>query len=224
MTRRIPFHVIIPLLLCASLPFCAQSRQGAHEFRIGYGRVSAQGNTGEVDMKDSSALTLDYTHFYTRRVSWAIDYFHTSMDARSPSPVFPGAATSRSIPIHSFTFALQYHFMPGSEISPYVGFGANFMFGRSSSSKYLVMSRRLGGYQIVAPAGGVRLGTAFQGGVTWTMRNAFVLDLQASYLDNGIKVDHLEPHGHPVLFYTSAGHETLRVKPLVLSLSVGFRW
>ncbi len=224
MTRRIPYLVILPLILFASLPFCAQSRQGAHEFRIGYGYASAQGSAGEVDMKDSSGMVLNYTHFTTRNVSWAVDYVRTSLDARSPSPVFPGAALSRSIPMHAFTFALQYHFMPDTEFSPYVGFGANFMYGQSASSKYLVMSRRLGGYQLVAPAGGVRVGAAFQAGATWTARNTLVLNLQASYLDNGIKVDRLEPHGHPVLFYTNAGHETLRIKPLVLSLSVGFRW
>ncbi len=224
MTRRIPYLVVLPLLLCAALPFCAQWRQGRHQFTFGYGYVSAQGSTGAVDMKDSSALTLSYTHFYSANVSWAIDYFHTSLDARSPSPVFPGAALSRSIPMHAFTFAFQYHFMPDTAFSPYVGIGANFMYGQSASSKYLVMSRRLGGYQLVAPAGGVRVGAAFQAGATWTARNTFVLNLQASYLDNGIKVDRLEPHGHPVLFYTNAGHETLRVKPLVLSLSVGFRW
>lgn len=150
------------------------------QFRVRAIDVMADGD-GEVvqnpalktDVRHSVVPEVDVTYFFTKNIAAEL------IAATSEHEVDAGFANLGEAWILPPTLTLQYHFMPDSAFSPYVGAGLNYSLFYGETDGF--------GYNDLEVEGGV--GYALQAGFDYWLNDNWGLNLDAKYVDLDVDVD-----------------------------------
>ncbi|OYW06432.1 MAG: hypothetical protein B7X11_01080 [Acidobacteria bacterium 37-65-4] len=221
---------VFALLACLAGGLSLQAQVGfllGGELRLGGSYIIPNENASHVSVGSATGLSLDYTHHLGDHFAWNINYLYSNLDVRSTRWLPPYAGIKESFGVQSFTFSLQFAFLANSRWNPYVGAGFNVLYTPSSPGKEVWIGEGPGGF-LATPAGGFgsgTIGTAFQAGVTCRLSGPLLFDINAKYMDNGLRMDKYLPYQvGGALHLVRSGSYTLRLNPVVLTASIGFRW
>jgi outer membrane protein len=224
----------------------AQAEQGDWIVRGGWTMVSPKsgnlklGDLGEVpdlslsidnvslEVDDGSSLGLTLTYMMTD--NWAIDLLAAvpfkhdiNLKATFTDLLPPGGSFTDSVKIGDTkhlppTISLQYHFMPESFFSPYVGVGLNMTIFSSeklnSDAQDLFEALGLTNAKLSLDTS---TGVAGQIGADFNFSGGWLLNADIRYIDIGTKAKIKADEGN-----LSLG--TVNIDPIVYSLMVGYRF
>lgn len=212
-------HAFIALAVVAlsAIPLLAQDwRLDANQLTIGIGQFVPKSDVRNVDFSSATSFTVDYRYFFAKYWAFGFDYQYAHLDASGKAAPWYTQEVTRSLPVHSLTGKVQFRFPTGKPLEPYIGAGFNFMGTVTDSNKYLYPDSA-----VVTPKGDFAFGTMVQAGLDWRLASYWVLNFDVRYVDNGLTMAKwLHTNGG---FYRSGTYD-LNVKPMVYSVSFGWRW
>lgn len=193
------------LALCAAaLPSQAQaaSDEGRWLIRGGLSHIEPKSDNGQLSVGDISVNS----HFdpsvnvgYFLSPNWAVDVLLALPFEHEFSINGSNAGSTAQLPP---TVSLQYHFLPGAKVQPYVGAGANltiFMDEQLNSGNELKLDPSFG--------------LAVQAGIDAPLNAQWRVGLDARYIDIDSKAS---VDGQNV--------GTVEIDPYVLSINLGYRF
>ncbi len=83
---------------------------------------------GQANVDESYVPEVDFTYFFTENIAAELIVATTNHDATVSGTTLPGDADLGDVWLLPPTLTLQYHFMPKSSFSPYLGAGVNYTF------------------------------------------------------------------------------------------------
>jgi len=137
---------------------------------------------GQANIDESYVPELDFTYFFTDNIAAELILATTKHDVTVSNTTLPGDADLGDVWLLPPTLSLQYHFMPKSDFSPYLGAGVNYtMFynqGGESSPVTSVEYEDSFGFALQA-------GFDYNLGNNWSLN----LDVKKLFLETDVKVN-----------------------------------
>ena len=212
-------HAFIALAVFAllSIPASAQDwTLDANQMTIGLGYYAPKSDVNNVDFSTATAFTVDYRYFFAKHWAFGVDYQYAQLEASSKAAPWYVQEVTRKLPVHNLTGKIQFRFPTGKPLEPYIGAGFNFMGTVTDSTKYLYPDQA-----VVTPKGDYSFGTMFQAGLDWRLASYWVLNFDIRYVDNGLT---MEKWRYDNGAFFRAGTYDLNIKPMIYSVSFGWRW
>ncbi len=197
------------------------------EVRVGAAWVDPRGAESGLSLDSSTALSLDYTHFFGRHFALNLNYLYTDLGVEVSPAGLPGPSYKVTYPTQSFNVGLELHIQASRWLEPYVGAGANVLYTSGGGGRPIEVGGG-GSVFVTSPSGGVNsatFGGMLEAGLNVKLGGPFHLNLNARYADNGIRMDRYVVYGTGAGSYVAReGTYTLKVNPVVLSAGIAFRW
>jgi outer membrane protein W len=216
MNRNRALIAVVVLVLLAVPAFSQEWTLDSNQLTLGLGQFVPKSDVRNVDFSSASSFTVDYRYFFAKYWAFGFDYQYAHLEASGKAAPWYTQEVTRNLPVHNLTGKVQFRFPTGKPLEPYVGAGFNFMGTVTDSGKVLYPDAT-----VVTPKGDFALGTMLQAGLDWRLASYWVLNFDVRYVDNSLTMEKWRyDHG---VFYRSGTYD-LDIKPMIYSVSFGWRW
>jgi outer membrane protein len=239
MIMKRPFSVILSVLLAVAFATPALAHEaGQWILRGGVGTVMPKDDNltlpeiaidpltinATVQVDDGTSLVLSATYMITE--NWGFDILAAwpfSHDIDLDATISDGVTTeSGSVPFGEVehlppTFSLQYHFAPGAEFQPFVGFGLNYTTFMSEKLDAAVVEAGIVDFSLDDS-----FGVAVQFGADWMFSDQWLVNFDVRWIN--IEADLKGTIDDGVNAPVTGELGTVEIDPWVFAINLGYRF